>query len=487
LKSVTWSKNRQNHSVTYDYYRNGSIKKVTYSNGIYEIYTYDWDKGGILKSKIVRNSQGETILAFGFNYNEFGELVREGTIMPDFPQPDKQTQSGTVNYVYDDYNHLLKAGNITVTWNDNGEMKTYGQYTYDFDKSGNLTKVTENGAVKFYYIYDGQGSRILAARQGKVSRYIYGAGGNELQEVIFNGPTYDYIWASGLVARTDQDGNTHFYLTDLRGNVVAITDQNGNITHQYKYDEYGNLINVREPDGDFNPYRFLGAYGITYEDENLYYVHARYYNPQLGIFLSEDPIWNINLYTYAGANPVMNIDPTGELSLFKAGLFGMVTNGIIEAFSSFRYAINSFGSVYQGIKAISQGDLHMANIYLSKADNQIWTAVKNLSFSMIDGFIGGVLTEKIPVFNRFDNFISKIETRIFGKTWGIGLIDARTAKGKFFKGLINAKLNIDLYTITKKLIKFFFSPQPTGLDILIPTPDYINIDPSDKSYKKIIV
>jgi RHS repeat-associated protein len=48
------------------------------------------------------------------------------------------------------------------------------------------------------------------------------------------------------------------------------------------------------------------------EDTGLYYFNARWYDPQIGRFLTEDPIKDgNNWYAYAGNNPIMNIDPTG--------------------------------------------------------------------------------------------------------------------------------------------------------------------------------
>jgi len=70
------------------------------------------------------------------------------------------------------------------------------------------------------------------------------------------------------------------------------------------------------------PFKYAGQVGIQAEGNNLYYMRARYYDANLGRFISEDPIGHeggLNLYAYVGGNPVMAVDPTGNITITMTG------------------------------------------------------------------------------------------------------------------------------------------------------------------------
>jgi RHS repeat-associated protein len=102
---------------------------------------------------------------------------------------------------------------------------------------------------------------------------------------------------------------------DALGSVLALTDELGDVTDTYEYNEYGALI--ASTGTSHNPYRFTGQQWDG--DSGLYYLRARYYDPVTGRFLSIDLINKIlDKYGYVRNNPVNYIDPTGK----GIGLFG---------------------------------------------------------------------------------------------------------------------------------------------------------------------
>nr|WP_210738789.1 MULTISPECIES: RHS repeat-associated core domain-containing protein [Bacillus] len=97
-----------------------------------------------------------------------------------------------------------------------------------------------------------------------------------------------------------------------------MTDQNGQVVANYEYDAWGNVLksDAKGIAAD-NPF---GYAGYMYDKEiGMYYLIARYYNPEHGVFLSidpdpgdeDDPVTQ-NGYTYGDNNPVMMTDPDGK-------------------------------------------------------------------------------------------------------------------------------------------------------------------------------
>ena len=113
-------------------------------------------------------------------------------------------------------------------------------------------------------------------------------------------------------------GQTFYYLTDAEGNVTAITNYDGStVLERYVYDPYGNVTSYNAkwsggPSQDTATHFLYG--GMMYDSvTGLYYARARWYNPAVGQFTSQDPTGfaagDANLYRYVGDNPATMTDP----------------------------------------------------------------------------------------------------------------------------------------------------------------------------------
>jgi RHS repeat-associated protein len=121
-----------------------------------------------------------------------------------------------------------------------------------------------------------------------------------------------YICGLGLLYKVDDGGNAYYYHYTFTGNTAAMTDQAENIVNSYAYTPFGELAGKDETVS--NPFRYVGKFGVMDDGSGLLYMRARYYDPDLGRFITKDPIGfagGVNLYAYVGGNPVGLIDPLG--------------------------------------------------------------------------------------------------------------------------------------------------------------------------------
>ena len=299
--------------TTYTYRNDGSIDQISLPNGTYTKYIYD--SAGRLTGLQNKKSDGTVISSYTYTLDAVGNHTN---VIANEPLTAPALTVANLSYSYDKANRILNAGSTTFSHDGNGNMLSQNENgsitSFTFDSENKLNGVS--GTFAATYGYDALGYRRSATRNGVTTRYVLDVNGN-MENVLMetdasNAPLYYYIIGKGLLYRIKaSDNSVQYYHYDSRGSTVAITDQNQNITHKYTYDSFGKVTNSVE--ADFNPYRYVGQYGVMYENSDLYFMRARYYKPELGKFMSEDPVWSVNLYAYGGNNPISFIDPKGQL------------------------------------------------------------------------------------------------------------------------------------------------------------------------------
>ncbi|MBM2815850.1 MAG: hypothetical protein HW421_2612 [Ignavibacteria bacterium] len=310
LRSVTdWN----NRTTTYYYNTDGSLEHIENANGTRCFYTYD--NAGRLQRMFNRKSNNDTINHYRFTIDSLGNytyayLFEQLTTMP--------VNSSYIIYSYDDANRILSAGTENFTFDKRGNMTQRAgnvSYGYSYDNLNRLTAVMGN--ISSNYVYDYFGNRREVTASGKTSRYVIDVNSmtnNILMETDNTGaPVNYYVYGLGLVSRVKATGATYYYHYDARGSTTAMTDISQIVTHKYTYTDFGDVSLKLEPKGDGNPFRYLGRLGVMDEGNGLLFMHSRYYYPKIGRFITENPVWEVNLFPYADNNPIIGAEPLGYI------------------------------------------------------------------------------------------------------------------------------------------------------------------------------
>ena len=150
-----------------------------------------------------------------------------------------------------------------------------------------------------------------------------------------------YVWQPESLDRdvplTVYDASTektYYYHTDANKNVTELSDENGEVVAHYEYSPFGSLTKTTAAYAASNPFRFSSEYFD--EETGLVYYNYRYYNPELGRWISRDPIeeqGGYNLYGMIGNNPLLGWDDLGyavdtiwDICNICMGIASMVNN-----------------------------------------------------------------------------------------------------------------------------------------------------------------
>ncbi|AXQ09235.1 RHS repeat-associated core domain-containing protein [Xanthomonas oryzae] len=289
-------------SVSFAYDNANRLTSQTLPNQVQTVYTYN---NANQMTGLAWGKAGQTALgSLGYGYDSIGQLVAQtGTHAPQALPP---SSSGNV---FDDNNRQTQASTVALSYDANGNLLSDGSRTYVWDDRDRLSQIQQGGTTIASFSYDALGRRISRSEAGTTTNYLYD-GQNVVQET--QGSTVNPI-LTGLgidqrYARNDTGGRTYF-LTDMLGSTRLLTDAGGSAVQRYEYDPYG--ATSQTSTAYTNPYQYTGR---EKDINGLYYYRARYYRPDLGGFISEDPIQlagGVNQYMYVNGNPIINVDPFG--------------------------------------------------------------------------------------------------------------------------------------------------------------------------------
>ncbi|WP_143305845.1 RHS repeat-associated core domain-containing protein [Chitinophaga vietnamensis] len=250
-------------------------------------------------------------------------------------------ESDSARFVYDEEGNLIRKIVSTST----------SPVTYEYEWYGNglLKQVRRPDQKIVQFRYDAIGRRIEKTFNGQVTRYLWN-GDTPLHEWSYpekdrphitideNGEiqqshpepvpretltTWVFEGDSSILAAKIYNGHAYSVITDHLGTPCEAYDENGERVWACELDIYGNVRNLEGPK-DFVPFRYQGQYEDI--ETGLYYNRFRYYSPQEGIYISQDPIGlggGLAFYAYVH-DPNAWVDILG---LAPHGLSGQIIRG----------------------------------------------------------------------------------------------------------------------------------------------------------------
>jgi RHS repeat-associated protein len=223
-------------------------------------------------------------------------------------------RSASYGYQAGQFNRLTSTATTNYNYDVNGNMTTKAEgsnfWRYSWDYENRLASASTRKQT-ISYRYDALGRR--------VRRYV--VGGKENTKFIYDGADVlvddnqgvltKYLNGAGVdnKLRMQTGSDVKYFLTDHLGSTNGLTDSSGALTNSNTYDSFGNASNANFP----TRYQYTGREFDS--ATGLHYYRARFYDANLGRFISEDPIGfvggDINLYAYVGNNSLNLVDPFG--------------------------------------------------------------------------------------------------------------------------------------------------------------------------------
>jgi len=329
----------QSHSFATD----GRLLATWFSGGsVNDILGSDFTYDALGRLQTRTNNLGKMKWTYGYTTaGELGSFVQTAAMPPVGCDPRIRICSPTWStvrsaaYTYDNAgNRTDNAASLAPNSNRHTSFAGYA-LEYDFEGNlirkskagfdqrltwnalGQLTSITTNGNVVTFG-YDAMNRRVRRTADG-YSRYFLYDEDDLLLELGPDGAVWrSYTHLPGtdrpLSVREFGTGteSVYYYVIEQPGHVRALLDANGSIIGEYAYTPFGEPIATAKGEGIAQPFRFMAR--ELDPGTRLYYVRNRWYDPELGRFISEDPLGlagGINTYAYLGSDPMNGRDPSG--------------------------------------------------------------------------------------------------------------------------------------------------------------------------------
>lgn len=400
------------HLTNYEYDRADRLTRlenqVSTMFGIFSVsaFEYDYDAAGN-RTWTHEEQDDKPARKIGYSYDELHRLTgvndsQAGQSSYTYDAVGNRlsevSPGGAIDYSYDVADQLLKAGDVGYGWDANGNLLGAGALSYTYDAEDRLVAF-DDGVNSGERSYTGDGLLYRSFDPGQTTRdYVWDVNASLpllLVEDEWNlyMPDSVNVYGLGLEAQLETFISAVIYQTrytrDGLGSVREELNPDGSLVERYRYTAFGEQLSGSVGDG----MRFAGEqYDAGLE---LYYLRARWYDPSVGRFMTQDPFpgllaqpQTLNPYVYVVNNPVNLTDPSGEFPwsiVIGAGVGGAMNVGqylLSPGQHTFRGAVNSAakGAFIGGAAGV---------IGLGAGKLAVW---KFGGGAIVEGIVGGIVS-----------------------------------------------------------------------------------------------
>jgi RHS repeat-associated protein len=311
----------------YEYNDFGNVTKSIDPVGRTFSYIYADNGIDLLEARQTRAGQNELLSQMTYNTHHLPLTVRDaGGLTTTYTYnargqglTETNAIGDTITYHYDasgfrtSVDGPLGMGDTTTwTYDARGRIQTKTDVsgytlTFDYDDFDRLTKITYP---------DGTFDEFMNGSEASNRQFLW-CDNDICQERAPGGVVAKRFFAQGMKIEDGSAAGSYFYTRDHLGSIRELSDSTGILRSRYAYDPFGRRAHL-----EGNLEVEFGFVGMLWDIvANLYFTRFRAYDPDIGRWLSRDPLdlaefeEGPNLYSYAINNPVNRIDPTGLLTM----------------------------------------------------------------------------------------------------------------------------------------------------------------------------
>lgn len=339
-------KNGNEDEIKYIYDELGNIKEIYKGNNI--IVNYYYDELG----QVIRENNKEQNKTYIYEYDIGGNITNKNV----YEYTDKEiTNQPTeiIEYIYNNANwkdQLTSYNGKEIIYDSVGNIISYNGNEYTWQNGRELATLINNEKnLNISYKYNDNRIRTEKIVNGEKTQYLLD---DDIVILEIKGNDvfyYEYNENDELIGFKYND-EQYYYTKNGQNDIIGILNNNFEKIITYEYDSWGKLISIKDEQGNDitndtnsigykNPYRYRG---YRYDNEtDLYYLQSRYYDPEIGRFISADDllatscgVLEHNMYVYCNNNPINQMDSSGDISIAIVGLVIGIAALVISSFNN---------------------------------------------------------------------------------------------------------------------------------------------------------